>query len=286
MSIQPDLSGPLKALRLERGLSVEAMAERIKVSRTALYRYERGEAPKLATLQRAASLLGVPLATFMGSGVEWFGTALGFFERLRQIEAQADHIFALFGPASWLLVSDAYAEFVVTLIRAALRSARDADELVDVMRARREAYGRRRPSVVSLLSLHDMQPADAAPSTAHRTAADIAKARALHRAEWSHVAAVAEAPPRGVQVGVLRDRIPTTGFSLARGSRGTTVAISPFRFGEPMNLSIGAAAVTQEAQAVRIHETMADELWSAASKGAEAGALLRARLRRRRPRAP
>ncbi len=273
--------GRIRALRLERGLSVEAMSERLKVSRTALYRYERGEMPKLATLQRAADVLGISLAVLLGEGVEWFGTALGFFERLRQVEEQANHIFVLFGPTSWLLVSDGYADFVMRLIQASLPSA-DAAALVEVMRQRRATYARRRPSLVSVLSLQDVHSIDNSPQDARITGLDPAKIRALRRAEWTNVAALAEAPPRGVQLGVLRTSIPTTGFSLARCPGRTIAAVSPFRFGDPVNLSLGAAAVTAEPQAVHLHEVMADSLWEAAVKGSEASSLIRAKLRRRR----
>ena len=274
--------GRLRALRLERGLSVDTMAKRLKVSRTALYRYERGEQPKLGTLQRAADVLAIPLAVLLGEGVEWFGTALGFFERLRQVEEHANHIFVLFGPTSWLLVSDAYADFVLRLIQASLTSVSDADALVEVMRQRRAIYARRRPSLVSVLSLHDMHSNENSSQDARLTGLDPAKVRALQRAEWANVAALAEAPPRGVQLGVLRTPIPSTGFSLARCTGRTVAAVSPFRFGDPMNMRLGAAAVTSEPQAVRLHEAMADDVWEAAVKGAEAASLIKIKLRRRR----
>ena len=226
-------------------------------------------------------MLGIPLAVLLGQGVEWFGTALGFFERLRQVEERANHIFVLFGPTSWLLVSDAYADFILRLIQTSLPSVSDAAALVEVMRQRRASYARRRPSLVSVLSLHDVHSHESSPQDPRITGLDQARVRALQRAEWTNVAALAEAPPRGVQLGVLRTPIPSTGFSLARSPGRTVAAVSPFRFGDPVNMRLGAAAVTSEPQAVRLHEALADDVWEAAVKGAEAASLIKAKLRRR-----
>ena len=125
-------------------------------------------------------------------------------------------------------------EFILGLVRATLPSAQEATNLVEVMRARRLAYAWRRLSLVSLLSLYDVQVTETS-GTVSSVGSDGAKIRALMRAEWLNVAMLAEAPPRDVQVGVLHERVPITGFSLARGDGPAVVAISPFRFGTSMN---------------------------------------------------
>ncbi len=89
-----------------------------------------------------------------------------------------------------------------------------------------------------------------------------------------HIAALAEAPPRGLQIGALLQPIPITGFSMARGRLETALAISPFRFGSQSNFAAGIAMVTTAPDAVRLHDEMAERLWEAV-KGETAGRLLR-----------
>ena len=52
-----DIGNRLKAFRLGSGLSAEEVARRIGISRTALYRFEKGEVVKIETLQKLAELL-------------------------------------------------------------------------------------------------------------------------------------------------------------------------------------------------------------------------------------
>jgi len=50
MSIRfDDIGNRLKAFRLGCGLSVEGIAQKLDISRTALYRIEKGEAAKIET---------------------------------------------------------------------------------------------------------------------------------------------------------------------------------------------------------------------------------------------
>ena len=55
-----DIGHRLKAFRLGSGLSAEEVANRIGISRTALYRFEKGELVKIDTLEKLAELLNVP----------------------------------------------------------------------------------------------------------------------------------------------------------------------------------------------------------------------------------
>jgi transcriptional regulator with XRE-family HTH domain len=57
------IAGRVRALRGERGLSLEALAGRSGVSRSMISRVERGESsPTAVVLDRIANGLGVPLA--------------------------------------------------------------------------------------------------------------------------------------------------------------------------------------------------------------------------------
>jgi transcriptional regulator with XRE-family HTH domain len=103
-----DIGNRLKAFRLGSGLSAEEIAKRLGISRTALYRFEKGELAKIETLERLAELLAVSVPTLLGVGVEYIASAVAYFERTRQIEQDAEHIIVLAGPISYLLASEAF----------------------------------------------------------------------------------------------------------------------------------------------------------------------------------
>jgi hypothetical protein len=73
-----------------------------------LYRYESGQPIRVDALGKLADLLDVSLASLFGVGSENISSAVTFFERLRQIEAEADQITVLFGPVPYLLTTDRY----------------------------------------------------------------------------------------------------------------------------------------------------------------------------------
>src|SRR2546429_7507949 len=97
-----DFGNRLKAFRLGSGLSAGEIASRLGISRTALYRFEKGELAKIETLEKLAELLGVSVPTLLGVGVEYIGSAVAYFERMRQIEETSEHIIVLAGPGSYL----------------------------------------------------------------------------------------------------------------------------------------------------------------------------------------
>src|SRR5258706_409299 len=90
-----DIGHRLKAFRLGSGLSAEEVANRIGISRTALYRFEKGEVVKIDTLEKLAELLEVSLPTLLGVGVEYIPSAVTYFERMRQIQETPQHIVVL-----------------------------------------------------------------------------------------------------------------------------------------------------------------------------------------------
>jgi transcriptional regulator with XRE-family HTH domain len=97
-----DIGYRLKAFRRGSGLGADEIARRIGISRTALYRFEKGEVVKIETLEKLSELLDVSVPTLLGVGVEYVATAVSFFERVRQIEQTAEHIIVLAGPVSQL----------------------------------------------------------------------------------------------------------------------------------------------------------------------------------------
>ena len=111
-----DIGNRLKAFRLGSGLSAEEVANRIGISRTALYRFEKGEVAKIDTLEKLADLLDVSVPTLLGVGVEYVASSVSFFERIRQIEETAEHIVVLAGPVSFLLASDGFDETLAAVL--------------------------------------------------------------------------------------------------------------------------------------------------------------------------
>src|SRR3982750_4630415 len=103
-----DIGNRLKAFRLASGLSADEIARQLGISRTALYRFEKGELAKIDTLEKLAELLQVSLPTLLGVGIEYIPSAVSYFERMRQIEETAEHIVVLAGPISFLLASDSF----------------------------------------------------------------------------------------------------------------------------------------------------------------------------------
>src|SRR6201982_3408795 len=112
-----DIGNRLRAFRLGSGLSADEIATRLGISRTALYRFEKGELAKIETLEKLAELLGVSVPTLLGVGVEYIGSAVAYFERMRQIEETCEHIIVLAGPISYLLASDSFDNTLEEMLR-------------------------------------------------------------------------------------------------------------------------------------------------------------------------
>src|SRR5436190_1552836 len=107
----------LKAFRMGSGLSADEIAQRIGISRTALYRIEKGELAKIETLDKLSELLGVSMPSLLGVGIEYLASAVSYFERLRQLEETAEHIVILAGPISFLLASEKFEEVLDQVLR-------------------------------------------------------------------------------------------------------------------------------------------------------------------------
>src|SRR5512140_1464433 len=115
-----DIGNRLKAFRLGSGLSAEDIAAKLGISRTALYRFEKGELAKIETLEKLAELLQVSVPTLLGVGVEYIASAVSYFERMRQIEESAEHIIVLAGPLSYLLASAAFNAVLGQLLKESI----------------------------------------------------------------------------------------------------------------------------------------------------------------------
>jgi transcriptional regulator with XRE-family HTH domain len=150
----------LKAFRLGSGLSADEVARSIGISRTALYRFEKGELAKIETIERLAELLDVSIPTLLGVGIEYIASAVAYFERMRQIEETAEHIIVLAGPISYLLASDNFQSVLEEMLRESIpadlpsreRALADVSAILEILRQRKETYRKRKPAIVNLMS--------------------------------------------------------------------------------------------------------------------------------------
>ena len=72
-----------------------------------------------------------------------------------------------------------------------------------------------------------------------------------------------------VRTNTLRP-LPTAGFQVLRVKDKRLLIQSPFRLGEPVNLRYGVAMISDDEQAVRMHETLIARLWDGALTGSGA----------------
>lgn len=285
-----DIGNRLKAFRLGSGLSADEIANRLGISRTALYRFEKGELAKIETLEKLAELLGVSVPTLLGVGVEYIASAVAYFERMRQIEEASEHIIVLAGPISYLLASDGFDQTLAEILRESIpdgtpgrkRALEQVGEVMDVLHQRKETYRKRQPGIVNLISAAEMENflrnglvgrLDL-PEKLRR------ERRALARAEAEHFITLMEDEPIGVQIGIVPDTLPHASFQIFRQPDRQVLALSPFRLGEQPNIRVGVAMITSAPEALALHEKMAKDLWHRALKGAAAVRQMRVLMER------
>ena len=280
-----EIGNRLRAYRLGSNLSADEIASQLGISRTALYRFEKGELAKIETLERLAELLGISIPTLLGVGIEYIPSAVTYFERMRQIEETSDQIMVLSGPISVLLASN---NFLVTIeevltenvnkdVANRERALSDIPKLMDILRARKEACRKRRPAIVNLMSAmeierflhHGLIGRSGLPE------ATLEQRRMLARQEIEHFVRLLENPPIGVQIGIVTDTLPHAGFQIFRQPHRKVLVLSPFRLGGEPNIRVGVAMITSAPDALAFHEAAIDEMWSRALKGQAAASLVR-----------
>jgi len=280
-----DIGNRLKAFRLGSGLSAEQIARRIGISRTALYRFEKGELVKIETLEKLAELLGVSVPTLLGVGIEYIGSAVSYFERMRQIEETSEHIIVLAGPISFLLASPQFEAALEEVLAESIpedvpnrgRALDDIKQIMAVLHERKQTYRRRQPTVVNLISALEIERflqngfigRNALPERVW------SERRALARDEIAHFATVIEDEPLGVQIGIVPDILPHAGFQIFRQPDRQILSISPFRLGEHPNVRVGMAMITSAPEALSLHQKAVQEMWRRAIKGPGAARYLR-----------
>lgn len=287
-----DIGNRLKAFRLGSGLSADEIAQRLGISRAALYRFEKGELAKIDTLEKLAELLGVSVPTLLGVGVEYISSAVAYFERLRQIEETAEHIVVLAGPISYVLASDSFEESLKDVLRESIpegvadreRALKDINEIMAILRARKETFRRRRPGIVNLISSSEIERflRDGLVGRQGLPEKLCRERRKQAHVEVAHFARAVEDEPIGVQIGIVPDTLPHTGFQIFRQPDRQVLSMSPFRLGEQPNIRVGVAMITSAPEALALHQKAAGEMWARALKGGAAARFLRDLMKRHR----
>ena len=280
-----DIGNRLKAFRIASGLSAEEVASRLGISRTALYRFEKGEVAKIDTLESLSELLNVSVPTLLGVGVEYISSAVAYLERLRQIEEASEHIIVLAGPVSFLLASDAFSETLEEVLAESIPVGAAGQEqaqsivrdLIPILRKRKDNWHRRKPGLLNLISGAEIDrflrnglvgrldlPNDV-----------LVERRARARAEAEHLIRLMEQEPISIQIGVVPGTLPHNSFQIFRQADRKILTLSPFRLGEQPNVYGGIAMITSAPEALGLHEGTVENLWRRSHKGRDAAAFMR-----------
>ena len=287
-----ELGARLRAYRIGASLQAENIADQLGVSRAAIYRLEQGKIVKIETLEKLAQLLGTSIASLLGVEVEYYSTALGFFERLRQVEADAERIVAHFSPISLLLSSEHYLEHLRLMLQEALPLTAEGKDIshpeaeiaqiLDIVRERKSLFEQKRQNIVSLIGLRELERFLQTGMIGRLELDDKVRRQRIQAArnEVQHIADLMEQEPMHIKIALVEDAMPATAFQLLYRANRTMLTVSPFRLGEMPTIRNGVATVTAAHEPVRLYENMIDQLWKAALKGKTGAAQLRKLLKR------
>ncbi len=285
-----EIGNRLRAYRLGKNFTASDMAERIGVSRAALYRLEKGDLVKIDTLERLADLLDVSLPSLMGVGVEYYRNAVAFFERMRQLEEDVVQVLGNFTPISFLLLSDAYIDHLRTMLLESAE-ARGLDRAVfttyvervlAILKERRASAAKRRTPIVSIVNTQTIERFlhfglvgrfDLKPQV-------VRQRRAWARHEVERLVEIFRKQPIGTQIGVVDDFAPEQTFQVFEKNDATFVTLSPYRLGDHPNISAGIAMVTAAPEAVSMFKDIVAEQWERARKGESGASVIEALLER------
>lgn len=279
----------LRAYRIGGTLRSDDIADRLNISRAAVYKLERGEIVKIETLDRLANLFGVSLPNLLGVEVEYHNSAVSYFERMRQLEARCVRVLANFDPVSFLLTSKTYSNFLRKMLEESVPEAladdaskRSIDMALKILADRRKNFEATRPSVLSLIGLRQVEQFlhHGLVGQLNLPQGQQLERKVAARNEVAHIIDLIESDPIGIQIGIVRDNVPNENFQIFEEAGKTYVAVSPFRLGEMPNIRSGIATITTSPDAVSMYRGLIDQLWTGAAKGKDGAALLRELLAR------
>lgn len=290
-----ELGRRLRAHRIGTALPAEEIAAQLGISRAALYRMEQGNIVKIETLERLARVLGTSMTSLLGVEVEYYPTALGFLERMRQIEEQAERVIAHFEPISLLLASNDYLAYLSTMLLESSPARIGADTsprtighqeevaaIIALLHERKATFASRRPNIVSLIGLRELERFLQTGLIGSLALDETIRQQRLQaaRKEVERIAGLMENEPMNTQIALVEDAMPATSFQLLYGAQRAVLAVSPFRLGEMPSIRNGIATITDAPEPVRLYEAMTDHLWKDALRGKTGASQLRKLLKR------
>jgi transcriptional regulator with XRE-family HTH domain len=279
----------LRAYRLAADLRSEDVAERLNISRAAVYKLERGEIVKINTLEGLAALFGVSLANLLGVEVEYHDSAVSYFERMRQLESRSVRIVAHFDPFPFLLTSDEYDNWLRCMLEESIpASLADAlwkktiTRMLSILADRKAVFARTRPNVTSLIGQRQIEQ-----FLHHGLVGRLGlppgvqlERKLAARREVARIVELLHSDPAGIQIGIVSDNMPNETFQIFEDADEAHVAVSPFRLGELPNIRTGIATITTASDAVAMYRKMISRLWADSAKGGDGAKLLQGLLDR------
>ncbi|MDF7667591.1 helix-turn-helix transcriptional regulator [Orbaceae bacterium ESL0727] len=273
----------LRAYRIAASLRAEDVASHLSISRAAVYRLEKGEIVKIETLGRLANLLNTSLASLLGIDTEYYSRGEGFFERMRQLEAESTHIYSLFDPYSFLLMSDDYLMHLATML-AESNDQVDNNEyaiILDILKARKTQFYQSEHKIINLISLRNVErflhlglvgKLDLSPGKK-------SERMLFARREVYHLIDLLEQKQITPTIAITEQAIPSFTFQIFyQHKQPIALATSPFRLGELPNVTTGIASVTSSNHAIKLYRHLFDTLWENAAKDKQAIMLLKETL--------
>ena len=279
----------LRAYRMAAELRSEDVADRLNISRAAVYKLERGEIVKVDTLERLAALFGVSLANLLGVEVEYHDSAVSYFERMRQLESRSTRIVAHFDPFSFLLTSDEYDGWLRQMLDESVPPSLDnaswrqtMSRVTTILAERKAAFKQARLNVTSLIGLRQIEQ-----FLHHGLVGRLGLSPGVQlerklaaRREVMRIVEMLYRDVDGIHIGIVSDNMPSETFQIFDVQEETYVATSPFRLGEMPNIRTGIATITTAPDALTMYRGMIDRLWIDAAKGKDGADLLKSLMDR------
>jgi hypothetical protein len=184
-------------------------------------------------------LLGTSIASLLGVEVEYYSTALGFFERLRQVEADAERIVAHFSPISLLLSSEHYLDHLRLMLQEAFpvtTEGKDSShpeaeiaQILDIVYERKNLFEQKRQSIVSLIGLRELERFLQTGMIGRLELDDKVRRQRIQAArnEVQHIADLMEQEPMHIKIALVEDAMPATAFQLLYRANRTMLTVSP-----------------------------------------------------------
>ncbi|WP_119309688.1 helix-turn-helix domain-containing protein [Cohaesibacter haloalkalitolerans] len=275
-----DIGDRLRLVRVGKGLTPEEVATATGISRAAIYRYEAGNPIRVDALGKIADFFDVSIASLFGVGSEFIASAKDFFERMRQIEAVADQITALFGPVAFLLTTDNFDRLLKQLLHESVPEAapnqqsldKEIEQILKILYERKSAYQYRRPNIVSLVSAAELEQMLLTGLVGRYGLSEdiVAERKEAAMIEAENILRLMTDQPMGVQIGLVEDSLPGASFQILKNGPSSVVAVSPFRLGLYANIRVGVGTITSAHESVELHQKVTADLWHNSKKNVDA----------------